>query len=138
MSEIIATPFKKVMNQVTGKPEMQFGAVLESIGTKAYKYTPETGPDAGVEKSFFLGNVSFVAPNGVVQKNVMTQISAKSIANGMTVGKQYLSSLSKDDEGRLWIRTSSAIYGATLDATAFADLDWTEVPVEANAVQATV
>lgn len=116
--------FKPVKNAQTGVIEYQFGAILTGINTKSpQKYTNGDG----VEKVYYLGTIDFTAPNGVEQKGATTQIHAKSFDHGMKVGDNLLSTLTRDDAGNLWVRTSHLMAISTLDVAAFAGLTFDEI-----------
>lgn len=121
------TKFKKVVRQdANGSTvvEFNFPATLTGINTSTpQKYTNSDG----VEKVYYLGTIDFVAPNGTPQTGVTTQIHAKSFDHGMKVGSELLSTLTKDNEGNLWVRTSHLIAINTLDATAFEGLSFDEI-----------
>jgi len=92
------TKFKAVQNEQTGKTDYNFPAELKSVGTKEFENSNGT--------KYVLGTVDFTYPNGTPAKAVTTQIFAKSLAHGMKVGDSLLSTLSRDDNNTMWIRTS--------------------------------
>ena len=122
------TKFTPVVNETTGKTDFNFPATLVSISNKVMENSNGT--------KYVLGNVDFTYPNGQPAKSVTTQIFAKSLAHGITVGSTLLSTLSRDDEGRMWIRTSHLPAGNNIDTDAFGSM-FDEVavaePVEAEA-----
>lgn len=124
----MSTKFKPVLNKSTGKTDFNFPAELVSISDKVIKNCNQT--------EYVLGNVDFTYPNGTPAKAVTTQIFAKSLAHGIKVGSTLLSTLSRDDEGRMWIRTSHLPAGNNIDTDAFGSM-FDEVvvaePVEAEA-----
>ena len=124
----MSTIFKPVLNEFTGKTDFNFPAVLVSISDKVMKN--------GNQTEYVLGNVDFTYPNGTPAKSVTTQIFAKSLAHGIKVGSTLLSTLSRDDEGKMWIRTSHLPAGNGIDTDAFGSMfDEVQVaePVEAEA-----
>ena len=108
------TKFKPVVNETTGKTDFNFPATLVSISNKVMENSNGT--------KYVLGNVDFTYPNGQPAKSVTTQIFAKSLAHGITVGSTLLSTLSRDDEGRMWIRTSHLPAGNGIDTDAFGSM----------------
>jgi len=108
------TKFKPVVNTTTGKTDFNFPAELVSISDKEMTNSKGT--------KYVLGNVNFTYPNGTPAKAVTTQIFAKSLAHGIKVGSILLSTLSKDDEGKLWIRTSHLSAGNNIDTDAFGSM----------------
>jgi hypothetical protein len=110
----MSTKFKPVLNETTGKTDFNFPATLVSISNKILKNDNQT--------EYVLGNVDFTYPNGTVAKSVTTQIFAKSLAHGITVGSVLLSTLSKGDDGRMWIRTSHLPAGNNIDIDAFGSM----------------
>ena len=100
--------FKAIVNPVTGKTEYNFPATLVSINTNSpQKFTNASG----VENTYYLGTIDFVNAQGVEKKGVTTQIFAKSYNHGMKVGETFLSTVSKGDDGKMYIRTSHLIAG---------------------------
>ena len=100
--------FKAIVNPVTGKTEYNFPATLVSINTNSpQKFTNASG----VENTYYLGTVDFINAQGVEKKGVTTQIFVKSYNHGMKVGETFLSTVSKGDDGKLYIRTSHLIAG---------------------------
>jgi len=117
----MSTKFKKIVNAATNAVEFQFGAELVSINTKS----PQSYTNAsGEEKVYYLGTVNFTAPNGTEQKGVTTQIYAKSLEYGMKVGNVLLSTLTRAENGSMFIRTSHLPAISTIDTAAFAGLDF--------------
>ena len=108
------TKFTPVVNETTGKTDFNFPATLVSISNKVMENSNGT--------KYVLGNVDFTYPNGQPAKSVTTQIFAKSLAHGITVGSTLLSTLSRDDEGRMWIRTSHLPAGNGIDTDAFGSM----------------
>ena len=108
------TKFTPVVNETTGKTDFNFPATLVSISNKVMENSNGT--------KYVLGNVDFTYPNGQPAKSVTTQIFAKSLAHGITVGSTLLSTLSRDDEGRMWIRTSHLPVGNGIDTDAFGSM----------------
>ena len=108
------TKFTPVVNETTGKTDFNFPATLVSISNKVMENSNGT--------KYVLGNVDFTYPNGTPAKSVTTQIFAKSLAHGITVGSTLLSTLSRDDEGRMWIRTSHLPAGNGIDTDAFGSM----------------
>ena len=108
------TKFTPVVNETTGKTDFNFPATLVSISDKVMENSNGT--------KYVLGNVDFTYPNGQPAKSVTTQIFAKSLAHGITVGSTLLSTLSRDDEGRMWIRTSHLPAGNGIDTDAFGSM----------------
>ena len=108
------TKFTPVANETTGKTDFNFPATLVSISNKVMENSNGT--------KYVLGNVDFTYPNGQPAKSVTTQIFAKSLAHGITVGSTLLSTLSRDDEGRMWIRTSHLPAGNGIDTDAFGSM----------------
>lgn len=124
--------FKKIVNPVTGKTEYQFPATLMSVNTNA----PQTYTnDSGVENTYYLGTVDFINANGEEKKGVTTQIFAKSFAYGMKPGVEYLSTVSKGDDGRMYIRTShlNAAGNNATEEDFGLDFDTVEKTVDAEA-----
>jgi len=121
------TNFKKVVredNNGVKRVEYQFGAELTGINTNS----PQSYENAaGETKQYYLGTINFTAPNGVEQKGATTQIHAKSFEHGMKIGDVLLSTLTKDENGNLWVRTSHLLAVSTLDVAAFADLSFDEI-----------
>jgi hypothetical protein len=110
----MSTKFKPVVNESTGKTDFNFPAELVSISDKVMENSNGT--------KYVLGNVSFTYPNGAPAKAVTTQIFAKSLSHGITVGSILLSTLSRDDEGKMWIRTSHLPAGNNIDTDAFGSM----------------
>ena len=108
------TKFTPVVNETIGKTDFNFPATLVSISNKVMENSNGT--------KYVLGNVDFTYPNGQPAKSVTTQIFAKSLAHGITVGSTLLSTLSRDDEGRMWIRTSHLPAGNGIDTDAFGSM----------------
>lgn len=108
------TKFKAVQNEQTGKTDYNFPAELKSVGTKEFENSNGT--------KYVLGTVDFTYPNGTPAKAVTTQIFAKSLAHGMKVGDSLLSTLSRDDNNTMWIRTSHLPAGNNIDNDAFGSL----------------
>ncbi len=108
------TKFTPVVNETTGKTDFNFPATLVSISNKVMENSNGT--------KYVLGNVDFTYPNGQPAKSVTTQIFAKSLAHGIAVGSTLLSTLSRDDEGRMWIRTSHLPAGNGIDTDAFGSM----------------
>lgn len=108
------TKFTPVVNETTGKTDFNFPATLVSISNKVMENSNGT--------KYVLGNVDFTYPNGQPAKSVTTQIFAKSLAHGITVGSTLLSTLSRDDEGKMWIRTSHLPAGNGIDTDAFGSM----------------
>ena len=124
------TKFKQILNETTGKFEFQFGAELVSINTNSpQKYTNA----AGEEKTYYLGAVNFTYPNGVEAKAVTTSIYDKSLQHGMKVGDVLLSTLSRTDEGTMFIRTSHLLATNGVDVANFEGLSF-DALVDAPAV----
>ena len=122
----MSTKFKPVLNESTGKTDFNFPAELVSISDKILKNSNQT--------EYVLGNVNFTYPNGTPAKAVTTQIFKKSLDHGITVGSILLSTLSRDDDGGVWIRTSHLPAGNNIDADAFGSMfDEVVAPVEAEA-----
>ena len=120
------TKFTPVVNETTGKTDFNFPATLVSISNKVMENSNGT--------KYVLGNVDFTYPNGQPAKSVTTQIFAKSLAHGITVGSTLLSTLSRDDEGRMWIRTSHLSAGNNIDTDAFGSMfDEVAKPIGAEA-----
>lgn len=117
----MSTIFKPVFNETTGKTDFNFPAELVSISDKIM--------ENGNKTQYVLGNVNFTYPNGTPAKSVTTQIFKKSLDHGIKVGSTLLSTLSRDDEGRMWIRTSHLPAGNNIDTDAFGSM-FDEVPVE--------
>ena len=117
--------FRPALNKQTGATEFQFGAILTAINTTApQKYVNANNE----EKVYYLGTIDFVAPNGVEQKGITTQIHAASFDHGITLGNLMLSTLSKDSEGNMWVRTSHLLFSTGVDAVVFDGLDWDAAP----------
>lgn len=110
----MSTKFKAILNETTGKTDFNFPAELVSISDK--EMTNSNGTN------YVLGNVDFTYPNGTPAKSVTTQIFAKSLAHGIKVGSTLLSTLSRDDEGKMWIRTSHLPAGNNIDTDAFGSM----------------
>ena len=108
------TKFTPVQNDYTGKIDFNFPAVLVSISDKVMKNSKGT--------EYVLGNVDFTYPNGTPAKSVTTQIFKKSLDHGITVGSTLLSTLSRDDDGKMWIRTSHLSAGNGIDTDAFGSM----------------
>ena len=120
------TKFTPVVNETTGKTDFNFPATLVSISNKVMENSNGT--------KYVLGNVDFTYPNGQPAKAVTTQIFAKSLAHGIKVGSTLLSTLSRDDEGRMWIRTSHLPAGNGIDTDAFGSMfDEVAKPIGAEA-----
>lgn len=116
---MMKTIFKQVKNEVTGKIDLNFGAKLVSINTKT-SYSFKNAKNE--EKVYYLGTVDFVYPNGTVGKGVTTQIFKTSVDKGVEVGSVLLSTMSRDDSGKVWLRTSSAVAGNGIDITAMGSM----------------
>lgn len=119
------TKFKKVVvEDANGNKsvEQQFYPKLVAINTTSpQKYTNA----AGEEKVYYLGTLEFTAPDGVTeQKGITTSIHAKSFDHGMKVGENYLSAITRDAAGKLWIRTSHLLEISALDDTLYAGLSF--------------
>ena len=123
----MSTKFKAVLNETTGKTDFNFPAELVSISDK--EMTNSNGT------KYVLGNVNFTYPNGTPAKAVTTQIFKKSLDHGIKVGSTLLSTLSRDDEGRMWIRTSHLPAGNNIDTDAFGSM-FDDVAVAAEPVEA--
>ena len=123
----MSTIFKPVLNESTGKTDFNFPAELVSISDKIM--------ENGNKTKYVLGNVNFTYPNGTPAKSVTTQIFAKSLAHGIKVGSMLLSTLSKDDDGRMWIRTSHLPAGNGIDTDAFGSM-FEEAVVDAEPIGA--
>ena len=108
------TKFTPVVNETTGKTDFNFPATLVSISDKVMENSNGT--------KYVLGNVDFTYPNGQPAKSVTTQIFKKSLDHGITVGSTLLSTLSRDDEGKMWIRTSHLLAGNGIDTDAFGSM----------------
>lgn len=122
----MSTKFKPVLNEQSGKTDFNFPATLVSISDKILTNVKGT--------EYVLGNVDFTYPNGQPAKSVTTQIFKKSLDHGITVGSTLLSTLSRDDEGRMWIRTSHLPAGNGIDTDAFGSMfDEVAIAVEAEA-----
>ena len=122
--------FKKIVNPVTGKTEYQFPATLVSINTNSpQKFTNASG----VENTYYLGVVDFINANGEEKKGVTTQIFAKSYSYGMKVGDTFVSTVSKGDDDRMYIRTSHLIAGGNNATEEDFGLDFAEVAEEVEA-----
>lgn len=120
------TKFTPVQNETTGKTDFNFPASLVSLSDKVMKNSNGT--------EYVLGNVDFTYPNGAPAKSVTTQIFKKSLDHGITVGSTLLSTLSRDDDGRMWIRTSHLPAGNGIDTDAFGSMfDEVVADVAANA-----
>ena len=122
--------FKKIVNPVTGKTEYQFPATLVSINTNSpQKFTNASG----VENTYYLGAVDFINANGEEKKGITTQIFAKSYGYGMKVGDTFVSTVSKGDDDRMYIRTSHLIAGGNNATEEDFGLDFAEVDEEVEA-----
>lgn len=110
----MSTKFKPVLNETTGKTDFNFPATLVSISDVIMKNSNQT--------EYVLGNVDFTYPNGTPAKSVTTQIFKKSLDHGIKVGSTLLSTLSRDDEGKMWIRTSHLPAGNGIDTDAFGSM----------------
>lgn len=100
--------FKAIVNPVTGKTEYNFPATLVSINTNS----PQTYTNgSGVENTYYLGAVDFINANGVEKKGITTQIFKKSFDHGMKIGDTFLSTVSKGDDDKMYIRTSHLVAG---------------------------
>ena len=110
----MSTKFKPVLNETTGKTDFNFPAELVSISDKVMKNSNQT--------EYVLGNVNFTYPNGTPAKAVTTQIFKKSLDHGIKVGSTLLSTLSRDDAGNMWIRTSHLPAGNNIDTDAFGSM----------------
>ena len=108
------TKFTPVVNETTGKTDFNFPATLVSISNKVMENSNGT--------KYVLGNVDFTYPNGQPAKSVTTQIFKKSLDHGITVGSTLLSTLSRDNEGKMWIRTSHLPAGNGIDTDAFGSM----------------
>jgi hypothetical protein len=108
------TKFTPVANETTGKTDFNFPATLVSLSDKVMENSNGT--------KYVLGNVDFTYPNGQPATSVTTQIFKKSLDHGITVGSTLLSTLSRDDEGRMWIRTSHLPAGNGIDTDAFGSM----------------
>ena len=120
----MSTKFKPVLNETTGKTDFNFPATLVSMSDKIM--TNSNGTE------YVLGNVDFTYPNGLPAKSVTTQIFKKSLDHGITVGTTLLSTLSRDDEGNMWIRTSHLPAGNNIDIDAFGSM-FDDVKAEVHA-----
>jgi hypothetical protein len=110
----MSTKFKPVLNEQTGKTDFNFPAVLKTVGTKEFENSNGT--------KYVLGTVDFTYPNGTPAVGVTTQIFKKSLDHGLTVGTALLSTLSRDDNNTMWIRTSHLVAGNNIDTDAFGSL----------------
>ena len=125
--------FKAIVNPVTGKTEYNFPATLVSINTNSpQKFTNASG----VEITYYLGTVDFINAQGVEKKGVTTQIFAKSYNHGMKVGETFLSTVSKGDDGKMYIRTSHLIAGGNNATEEDFGLDFDTIVETANPVAA--
>lgn len=120
----MSTKFTPVQNETTGKTDFNFPATLVSLSDKVMENSNGT--------QYVLGNVDFTYPNGTPAKSVTTQIFKKSLDHGITVGSTLLSTLSRDDEGRMWIRTSHLPAGNGIDIDAFGSM-FDEVKADVHA-----
>ena len=123
----MSTIFKAIANETTGKTDFNFPALLVSISDKVMKNSNQT--------EYVLGNVDFTYPNGIPAKSVTTQIFKKSLDHGIKVGSTLLSTLSRDDEGKMWIRTSHLPAGNNIDTDAFGSM-FDDVVVDAEPIGA--
>ena len=125
--------FKAIVNPVTGKTEYNFPATLVSINTNSpQKFTNASG----VENTYYLGTVDFINAQGVEKKGVTTQIFVKSYNHGMKVGETFLSTVSKGDDGKLYIRTSHLIAGGNNATEEDFGLDFDTIVETANPIAA--
>ena len=120
----MSTKFKAVLNDHTGKTDFNFPAELVSISDKIMENDNKT--------QYVLGTVNFTYPNGTPAKAVTTQIFKKSLDHGIKVGSMLLSTLSRSDDGRIWIRTSHLPAGNNIDIDAFGSM-FDEVAVAVGA-----
>lgn len=122
--------FKAIVNPVTGKTEYQFPAELVAINTTS----PQVYTNAsGVENKYYLGTINFINANGEQKKGITTQIFDKSFNHGMKIGEEFLSTVSKGDDGRMYIRTSHLVAGGNNATEEDFGLDFAEVAIEAEA-----
>ena len=122
----MSTKFTPVANDHTGKTDFNFPAELVSISDKVMENDNKT--------QYVLGTVNFTYPNGAPAKAVTTQIFKKSLDHGIKIGSMLLSTLSRGDDGRMWIRTSHLPAGNNIDIDAFGSMfDEVAVAVEAEA-----
>lgn len=122
------TKFTPVQNDVTNRTDYNFTASLRSVGSKVFENTNGT--------KYVLGTIDFTYPNGKPAVGVTTQIFEKSLVQGITPGKLLLSTLSQDETGKLWVRTSHLEAGNGIDETAMGSLF--NMSVEAPAAPADV
>ena len=125
--------FKAIVNPVTGKTEYNFPATLVSINTNS----PQSFTNAsGVKNTYYLGAVDFINAQGVEKKGVTTQIFAKSWGHGMKIGDTFLSTVSKGDDGKMYIRTSHLVAGGNNATEEDFGLDFDTVLETAEAIGA--
>lgn len=125
--------FKAIVNPVTGKTEYNFPATLVSINTNS----PQSFTNAsGVKNTYYLGAVDFVNAQGVEKKGVTTQIFAKSWGHGMKIGDTFLSTVSKGDDGKMYIRTSHLVAGGNNATEEDFGLDFDTIVETAEAIGA--
>ena len=125
--------FKAIVNPVTGKTEYNFPATLVSINTNSpQKFTNASG----VENTYYLGTVDFINANGEEKKGVTTQIFVKSYNHGMKIGDTFLSTVSKGDDGKMYIRTSHLIAGGNNATEEDFGLDFDTIVETANPIAA--
>lgn len=96
------TTFKQVKNEVTGKIDLNFAGKLLTLGKEVRENSNKT--------KYVLGTLGFTYPSGA-EAVVTTQIFEKNLQYGLTVGDTYLSTMSQDDEGNAWVRTSHLVAG---------------------------
>lgn len=118
------TKFKPVQNEVTGRVDYNFTGMLRSVGTKVFENVNGT--------KYVLGTLDFDYPNGKPAVGVTTQIFEKSLVQGIKPGQLLLSTLSQDEEGKLWLRTSHLEAGNNIDTDAFGSLFGVAEPVAAT------
>jgi len=117
-----ATQMKPVINEVTGKTDLNFNGKLISIGTTVLANSNG--------KEFVVGTIEFVSQQGEkVQRSA--QIYKASLEKGMEAGRSYLCTASKGDNGEVYIRASHLVVAERASADDFGSLfDEVHAPAE--------
>lgn len=115
---------KVVINKTTGKKEVQFTATLSSISEDTYKNSND--------KEFKRANVTFVDAKGREQKNILATVYKSNYDHGITVGEDYLTTMTLGDDGKPYLQMSHLQGGNVADVDMFGDMLSSDVVSEAN------
>lgn len=99
------TTFKPVLNPLTGQVEQVGGAILRKINTAPRDYTNA----AGEKKQFYLATIDFVYPSGKEALGVTAGIPAKNYDYGMELDQEYLTTIRKGDDNKLYATVSHLV-----------------------------